>query len=185
MNNFIKQPTKIPFFLKLGIWFAERKVKKTLLPARLLSWFPKSALSSGLMESLIANEKDFDRRILKLVRIQVSLVVSCPFCIDMNSFDYQKENITEQEIKSLKDGLSIKDIESFNVREKLALNYAYNMSITPPFFTNEFINDLKLNFTEKEIIILATTIAQVNYWTRLIQSLGIPPAGFSDKCKLN
>jgi alkylhydroperoxidase family enzyme len=39
---------------------------------------------------------------------------------------------------------------------------------------------MKSNFNEREIVILASTAAQVNYWARLIQALGIPPAGFSD-----
>jgi alkylhydroperoxidase family enzyme len=43
---------------------------------------------------------------------------------------------------------------------------------------------LKQHFTEREIVILASTAAQVNYWARLIQALGIPPAGFSDHCEL-
>lgn len=58
------------------------------------------------------------------------------------------------------------------------------MSVTPPIFPNDFINDLKKNFSEKEIVILSSTIAQVNYWARLIQGLGIPPAGFSEKCDI-
>ena len=43
---------------------------------------------------------------------------------------------------------------------------------------------IKLNFTEREIVIIASTAAQVNYWARLIQALGVPPAGFSDKCEI-
>jgi hypothetical protein len=42
----------------------------------------------------------------------------------------------------------------------------------------------KANFTEREIVILASTAAQVNYWTRLLQALGVPPAGFSDHCDI-
>ena len=32
--------------------------------------------------------------------------------------------------------------------------------------------------------ILATTAAQVNYWARVIQALGVPPVGFTDSCPL-
>lgn len=38
--------------------------------------------------------------------------------------------------------------------------------------------------TGREIVILASTAAQVNYWARLIQALGIPPAGFSEQCDI-
>jgi hypothetical protein len=33
-------------------------------------------------------------------------------------------------------------------------------------------------------VILASTAAQVNYWARLLQALGVPPAGFSDRCEI-
>ena len=55
-----------------------------------------------------------------------------------------------------------------------------NMAYYPP----EFVERLKANFTEREIVILASTAAQVNYWARLIQALGVPPMGVSDQCEL-
>lgn len=185
MNSFIKPPSKISFYLKIGIWFAKKKTGMDLLPARLLSWSPKVALSSGIMELFIADgKKDLDPRILKLIRIQTSLIVSCPFCIDMNSFDYEKDNVSEQEIIDLKNNVNLDSINSLSLKEKIALKYSRCMSVTPPIFPNDFINDLKKNFSEKEIVILSSTIAQVNYWARLIQGLGIPPAGFSEKCDI-
>ncbi|MGI8542812.1 MAG: carboxymuconolactone decarboxylase family protein, partial [Aridibacter sp.] len=55
------------------------------------------------------------------------------------------------------------------------------ISSTPLLFPTDFVNDLKNEFTEREIVMLATTVSQVNYWARLIQSLGIPSAGFSSE----
>ena len=42
------------------------------------------------------------------------------------------------------------------------------------------MQSIKDNFNEREIVILATTAAQVNHWARLIQALGAPPAGFME-----
>ena len=42
-----------------------------------------------------------DERLLKLVRMQVSFMASCPFCIDMNSFEYGKLGIDDREIEAL------------------------------------------------------------------------------------
>ncbi|MEI8216195.1 MAG: carboxymuconolactone decarboxylase family protein [Eubacteriales bacterium] len=181
MNAFINPPDKIPFLLKIGIWISKKATGKDLLPARLLSWFPKAAIGSAVMESLIAKEdKDIDGRILKLVRIQVSFTASCSFCIDMNSFKYDIHGISDDEIFALKTGQDINNITTFSKKERLALQYATLISSTPLRFDPEFISELKLNFSEREIVILATTAAQVNYWARLIQGLGVPPAGFSD-----
>ena len=99
MSAFINPPKKIPLFLKMGIWISKKVTGRDLLPPKLLSWYPRAAIGAGVLESLVAHgTKDLDRRILKIVRIQCSLSVSCPFCIDMNSFEYEKDGITEEEI---------------------------------------------------------------------------------------
>ena len=43
---------------------------------------------------------------------------------------------------------------------------------------------LKIGIYISNKVTIASTSAQVNYWTRLIQALGVPPAGFSDKCDI-
>ena len=58
------------------------------------------------------------------------------------------------------------------------------ISRAPLAFPQAFIQTLKANFTEREMVILATTAAQVNYWARLIQALGVPPVGYTDQCPL-
>ena len=182
---FIKPPEKIPFFLKIGIWVSNKVTKKDLLVPKLLSWYPKVAISSGILESLVAHgNKDLNQRILKLVRIQASLTVSCPFCIDMNSFEYEKCGISKNEILVLTGRKSLDDVGSFSLKERIALEYTKHLSITPIKIPKELSTSLINNFTEREIVILSSTAAQVNYWARLIQGLGVPPEGFSDKCEL-
>jgi alkylhydroperoxidase family enzyme len=76
------------------------------------------------------------------------------------------------------------EMDSFSDREKLAIRYTRMISSTPLIFPREFIEELKAQFNERDIVILASTAAQVNYWARLIQALGVPPAGFSDRCEI-
>lgn len=182
---FIKPPEKIPFYLKIGLLISRMIVKKDLLAPRLLAWYPKAAIGSAALEALVAHGKgDLNKRILKLVRIQVSLSVACPFCINMNSFEYKKDGLSEAEIKGLMDEGGFAMVASFSAKEKLALEYANLISQTPVVIPEEFIKKLKADFTEREIVILATTAAQVNYWARLLKALGVPAAGFSDSCSI-
>jgi alkylhydroperoxidase family enzyme len=176
---FIPAPTKMPLFLRFGIW-AARKVSRTeLLPAQLLAWYPKAAFSSAVLEGLIAHgDKDLDARILKLVRLAVSFTTACPFCIDMNSAGWEKL-ITSEELGALQGSKSLNEIPTFSPQDRLAIQYARLVSSTPLSFPSSFVSELKDNFSARQIVILATTAAQVNYWTRLIQALGCPPEGFS------
>jgi alkylhydroperoxidase family enzyme len=185
MQAFIDPPKHIPFYLKIGMWISRKVTGRDLLPAKLLAWYPKTAISSGIMEALVAHrDANLDKRILKLVRLQTSFTVACPFCIDMNSYDYAQYGITTDEISALQGRMEIEAVKTFSRKEKITMEYARLISHAPLSFSPSFIEKLKANFTEREIVILASTAAQVNYWARLLQALGVPPAGFSDHCDL-
>ncbi len=179
MQAFIEQPKRIPFLLKLGIWFSEKVTGRVMLPARILAWYPKAAIGSGMMEALVAHEDDrMDKRILKLIRMTASVAAACPFCIDMNSHEHHRYGITDEEAASLRG--DVDQVGTFSVREKLAIAYTRAISSTPLKFHPDLVEKVKSAFTEREFVILASTAAQVNYWARLIQALGIPPAGFGE-----
>ena len=179
MQAFIKQPERIPFFLKLGILISERITGKTMLPARILAWYPKAAIGSGVMEALVAHEDgEMTQRMLKLIRMTASYAAACPFCIDMNSHEHRQHGITDEEAESLRG--DFEQVSTFSEREKLAIAYTRVISQTPLKFHPDLVERVKSAFTEREFVILASTAAQVNYWARLIQALGIPPAGFGE-----
>jgi len=181
MNAFIEPPRNIPLFLRLGIWISEKITGRVMLPARILAWYPRAALGSGILEALIAHQDGkLDERMLKLVRMAASFAAACPFCIDMNSYEHEALGIDAQEVLALRGQVAPDEVASFSARERLAIRYAQLVSQTPLKFQPEFIAQVKASFSEREMVILASTAAQVNYWARLIQALGIPPAGFSE-----
>jgi len=185
MQAFIDPPKNIPLYLRIGIWISKIVTGRDLLPGRLLAWYPKTAVSSGIMEALVAHkDKTLDKRILKLVHLRTSFSVACPFCIDMNSYDYDQFDITPEEFAALQGRIAMEAVKTFSSREVIAMEYAVLISQAPLMFGQEFVDKLKSNFSEREIVILASTVAQVNYWARLLQALGVPPAGFSDHCKI-
>jgi alkylhydroperoxidase family enzyme len=181
MHAFIEPPRKISPLLRLGIWLSEKVTGRRMLPARILAWYPKAALGSGVLESLVAHhDGQLDERMLKLVRMAASFAAACPFCIDMNSYEHAALGIDANEVLALRGQLGLELVPSFSARERLAIQYAQLVSATPLKFHPDFIAQVKAHFNEREIVILAATAAQVNYWARLIQALGIPPAGFGE-----
>jgi AhpD family alkylhydroperoxidase len=177
--SFISPPVKIPLLLRLGILLSEKITGRMMLPPRILAWYPKAAIGSGVMEALVAHEDGrMDKRMLKLIRMAASNAVACPFCVDMNSHEYRKYGITDEEAASLRG--DIENVATFSEREKLAIAYTRLISATPLKFHPEIVESTKAAFTEREFVILVSTAAQVNFWARLIQGLGIPPAGFGE-----
>jgi alkylhydroperoxidase family enzyme len=172
MTAIIAPPPRIPLLLRWGLRVAQRRTGTELLPAQLLAWYPKAAVGSAVLESLIAHrDGELDERMLKLVRMAVSFAVSCPFCVGMNSEGW--ERLMSEEERLAVQGL--RTLEGFTEREALAIEYARLISATPLQFPPEFADRLTATFTERELVVLATTAAQVNYWARVIQSLGCPP----------
>ncbi len=182
---YIDEPFRIPFVLRFGIWLAEKKLGKKLLAARILSWYPKAALGAGVLESLVAHrEGKVTKRLLKLIRMQVSFMASCPFCIDLNSKEFSKEQVTEKEIEALQGKHALEYVETFAEEEVEALRFTRSLTSTPIRIQEENVAAMKRMFSEREFVVIASTIAQVNFWTRLIQGLGVPPAGFSENCRI-
>jgi hypothetical protein len=86
MDAFIEPPTRMPFYLRIPLWVVRRRTCVDLLSPRLLAWYPKAAISSGVVESLVAHQDGrVMKRMLKMVRMAVSFTASCPFCIALNS----------------------------------------------------------------------------------------------------
>ncbi|HUX38228.1 MAG TPA: carboxymuconolactone decarboxylase family protein [Rectinemataceae bacterium] len=205
METYIKPPRRLPLLLRLSLALVERRLGKSLVANRILAWYPKAFWGSGILEALVAHgrrekrggggrngdggrddgdDRELPRRLLKLIRMQVSFAVSCPFCIDMNSKEFSGEGITEDEILALRDIKSPTEVPSLSAAERAALAYARSISATPVAFEAAMIEELKRHFSERAIVIIASTAAQVNFWARLIQSFGATPAGFTTDCSI-
>jgi len=174
----IREPRHLNPLVRLGIAVSERVTGRRMEPARLLAWYPRAALGSGLLESLVAHREP-STRLLKLVRVTAALTASCPFCVDMNSFEAAAAGVADAELRALQRGTE-DDLATLTPRERTAVAYARAISATPLVFDDGLQADLRRLFSEREVVIIASTAAQVNYWARTIQALGIEPAGFCE-----
>jgi AhpD family alkylhydroperoxidase len=178
-------PEPLPRILGLLLSLVEGRLGKPLLANRILAWYPKAMLGSGLLEALVAHEdREVPKRLLKLLRIYVSFLASCPFCIDMNAKEYRESGLSDEEILALRGLRPIDEVASIRADERAALAYARCMTVTPVAFPQAIVDELHARFSDRAIVIIASTCAQVNFWARLIQGLGVPPAGFSAECAI-
>lgn len=185
----LEAPRTIPLLLRPALWIARRMTGKDPLPARLLSHFPKAALAGGLLEVLSAHApKDLDARTLKLARLTASVISGCPFCIDMNASEHEQAGVSRGELALL----VRRDIDALvasfeSERDRVVVELARAMSVTPVRADAVLRERLRAVFEPKAIVTLSTAIAQVNYWARLNQALGVPAAGFffreGDRCE--
>jgi alkylhydroperoxidase family enzyme len=182
--SFLEPPAKIPLILRAMLALVERRLGRRLLANRILAWYPKALVGSGVMEALVAHgDREVPARLLTMVRLRTAFRASCPFCVDMNARDLPRVGITDDERAALQaPGALSPGCGSFSDRERAALCYVDCITGTPLAFPPAVIEGMRTHFTERAMVIVASTSAQVNFWARLIQSLGVPPAGFSESC---
>lgn len=184
----VQPPASIPVLLRPGLFMARTLTGKDPLPARLLAHFPKGAVGAGVFEACAADGDDLDgdgdhhdgARILAVVRIVSSAVGGCPFCIDMNAATWQRTGLSAEGLAGL---LRLDDdvIAGLDSRTATAARYAVALTRTPTVVGAELAGALRQHFNERELVVLACTIAQVGFWSRFNQGLGVPAAGFFDE----
>lgn len=182
----VAPPVRVPWLLRPMLWIAKRMTGKEPLPGRLLAWFPKGAVGVGVFEALAAGAPgDLDGRSLATARIVASAVAGCPFCLDMNAATWARAGLTAGELQALVE-LRREAWAALGERPALAARYAEALSATPVQVSKELAAELARVFSARELVVLATTIAQVNFWSRFNQGLGVPSAGFFDEsvCRL-
>ncbi len=181
--SFVDPPRTIPWLLRPALWLAKRMTGKEPLPARLLAHHPKSAIAGGVLELLAAHgPRDLERRTLRLARLAASVTTGCPFCVDMNSAGFAGEGLTRAELDVLLTGGDPEDAPTLSRRERTAVAYARALSRTPVVIESALARAVKESFDARETVVLTTAVAQVNYWARLNQGLGVPAAGFFEGC---
>lgn len=176
----VEPPARVPWYLRFGLWWARRAAGKEPLTGRLLAHVPRAAVTAGIFELGAAHgPRDLGRRELAVARLVASAVAGCPFCIDMNAAGHRDAGLTREELAALI-GLATERWPALGEREHAAALYASSLSSTPIEVSPDLQAKLRRHFDDREIVVLATTIAQVNYWARLNIALGVPSAGFFD-----
>jgi len=141
-----------------------------------LTEIPKDLMATMMNTEETINKMDFDDKLLALIRLRVSQINQCAYCIDMHF----KE--------SLAAGENIQRLYSVNVWQETAYYSAEERAciawaeyITLPFKKHDehALFDVLLSFFDKEKIAnLTLVIIQINAWNRLMKSFGIEAGGY-------
>ena len=105
---------------------------------------------------------DFDPKLRELVRIRVSQIVGCAYCLDMHSKDARAIGESEQRLYTLS---AFRDTSFFTDRERAALAFAEAM--TRADVSDDAYAAAAEHFSEDEMGALVSLIAAINAWTHL------------------
>ena len=140
--------------------FVERLNYEKIAPAAIdaLLGVENYVLQSGLEASLI-----------DLVKLRVSQINGCAFCMDMHSKAARQDGETEQRLYVLN---GWREAALYTPRERAALAWTEALTLLPESQAPDSdYEPLGAHFSDKEIVDLTVLIAQINTWNRLAVGL--------------
>ncbi|EAQ64145.1 Alkylhydroperoxidase AhpD core [Marinomonas sp. MED121] len=131
--------------------------------------------SPGAINTLIDAEKyisscykiknTLDKTLSELVKIRVSQINGCAYCLDMHSKDARALGETEQRLHSL---IAWRETNFFSEKERAALAWAEaNTLIHQNEIDDHLYKSTIEHFTEEQLVDLTLVITTINSWNRI------------------
>jgi AhpD family alkylhydroperoxidase len=127
-------------------------------------------------EWLLEKASSMDAHLKDLGAVKAASLSGCPFCMDIGSAIASKAGVTEQQLRELH---MHAQSDAFDETEKLVLDYAEAMSLTPVVVPEEMVERLRERFDEQQVVELTAAIAFENYRGRYNHALGIGSQNFT------
>lgn len=130
---------------------------------------PKALENMMEMEKYTRNTS-IDKKLRELIKIRVSQINGCSYCLNMHTKAAKKLKVTDEQIAQLK---SWNESTLYNPKEKVALELAEHVTlIAEKGVSDEFYQRVREHYNEKEYVELIMIINQINMWNRLSISMG-------------
>lgn len=144
---------------------------------RLPYWKLSAATYNAMMEadkSLYAGT--LDAKLLHLLKLRVSQINGCAYCIDMHWKDCRALGETEQRLYSLD---AWRECPWYTDKERAMLAWAEAITnITDGHAPDALYDQLRANFTEQECSDLTWAAATINAWNRMGIALRSEPGRY-------
>lgn len=129
--------------------------------ARIAPTAPQSLIAMGRQ----ADESGIDKQILELVKLRVSQINSCAFCLQIHLNVSRKLGVPQEKLDLV---ATWEEAGIFSERECAALAWAETLTrLIGPSISNEDYEAVCRHFSEEEVAFLSVSIATINAWNRL------------------
>lgn len=118
------------------------------------------------------NQTKLEKSLKELIKIRVSQINGCAFCIDMHTKDARKYGETEQRIYALS---AWRDTPFFTEVERAALALAEEMTLISKGVTDETYNQLAKVLDEVSVAQVIMAVITINGWNRLAITTHLQP----------
>jgi AhpD family alkylhydroperoxidase len=116
-----------------------------------------------------------DKTLRELIKIRVSQINGCAFCLDMHTKDARAAGETEQRIYLLN---AWRESPFYTERERAALAWAEAVTHIGNGVSDEIYSEVSQHFSENEIGDLTWAVVAINSWNRLAISFRSVPGSY-------
>jgi AhpD family alkylhydroperoxidase len=111
------------------------------------------------------HQSSLDAKLLDLVKLRASQINGCAYCIDMHWKDLRALGESEQRLYGLD---AWRESEYYTDRERAAFDWTEAVTlITQGHVPDEVYENVRRQFSEKELADLTLAIATINAWNRI------------------
>jgi AhpD family alkylhydroperoxidase len=114
--------------------------------------------------------------LLHLLKLRVSQINGCAYCIDMHSKDLRAEGDTEQRLYLLD---AWREAPFYSDRERAALAWAEAVTLVREgHVPDEVYDEARKEFSEAELVNLTMAVVAINGWNRLSIAFRVVPGSY-------
>jgi AhpD family alkylhydroperoxidase len=136
-------------------------------------------VAPGGYQSILGMEKfvhtsDIEGELLELMRLRVSQINGCEFCLAMHAHGLRADfHVPQRHLDLLP---AWRESEEFSAREKITLAYAEAVTkLTNQEVPDDVYNAALAEFGEKQLVELTFAIIAINSWNRVNVAFHTPP----------
>jgi AhpD family alkylhydroperoxidase len=127
------------------------------------------------LEKYIA-ECGLDHKLVHLMKMRASQINGCAYCIDMHSKDARAMGETEQRLYELD---AWRETPFYTERERAALAWTEALTLVSQDHVPDVVyEEVRKQFSEKEVVDLSLVASMINLWNRLAISLRSVPGRY-------
>jgi AhpD family alkylhydroperoxidase len=131
---------------------------------------PEGLAKMRELEHYLNTGTELEASLREMVRLRVSLMNGCEYCVRLHTSELQKVNETAERIAGVADW---RGSDSYTKRERAALAWAEAVTNIQDGHAPDVVYDeVRAHFSDVETVNLTLVISTINAWNRLSIALG-------------
>jgi 4-carboxymuconolactone decarboxylase len=131
----------------------------------------------GLFEKAVASKPRVDEHLRALAVLKSAVMQGCEMCQDIGSQQARAAGIRDEQMLDL---YRYRESEQFDQTERLVLDLAVGMTMTPVQVSDELFAALQAHFDDGQLVELVNLVAVENLRSRFNATFAIGSTGFSE-----